>query len=67
MAGTTWQPFNEKNPWGKEAVAISEDNITASTARHEAIKAMKERRATPEQRALVLEADAAIQDVLSKR
>jgi hypothetical protein len=53
--------YNEKRPWGRDGLAITQDNIEASRARYEAMKAAERNQATPEQMALLRDADAAIQ------
>ena len=66
MAHVSWdpKPFNEKRPFGRGATIIGGDNIEFSRMRREAIIACKTGRATPEQRALVSEADAIIRECL---
>jgi len=66
-AGWAPAPYNEKNPWGKGSVVITSDNAEASKARHEAIKAVNEGRATPDQRALVDQTDATMAEAVAKR
>jgi hypothetical protein len=63
-------PYDEKNPWGKPSpystiVTIGGDNIEFSRQRREATQAVKENRATPEQRRMVMEADQAYKHVLN--
>jgi len=58
--------YDEKNPWGKAGpgstiVTIGGDNIEFSEMRRNAIQAVKSRTATPEQHALVREADTLYQ------
>jgi len=70
MAITTgWDthPYNERHPFGSKATVVGGDNIYFSRVRHEAIRAMKEGRATPEQAALVNEADVIMQEAVAKR
>ena len=62
-------PYDEKNPWGKPSpfstiVTIGGDNIDYSKMRREAVIAVQQRRATPEQAALVREADEIYRQVL---
>ncbi len=69
MAGVSWDKYNEKNPWGKsgkgsDVAVITEDNGHASLRRTEAARAVREGRASGEQRALLAETDAAIQSAL---
>ncbi len=66
MGKTGWdpKPFNEKRPFGRGATIVGGDNIEFSRVRREAIIACKNNRASPEQRALVMEADAVIQECL---
>ncbi|MQB00202.1 MAG: hypothetical protein GEU78_07910 [Actinobacteria bacterium] len=66
-AGWDPKPFNEQNPFGKMSTVVRGDNIEFSRARVDAIRAVKSGRATPEQHALVAEADQVISDALSKR
>jgi hypothetical protein len=69
MGTTGWdpKPFNEKRPFGRGATVVGGDNIEFSRVRREAIIAVKNGRATPEQRALVMETDAVIQECLEGR
>ncbi len=69
MARVSWdpKPFNEKRPFGRGATIVGGDNIEFSRVRREAIIACKHGRATPEQRALVEETDAIIQECLEGR
>lgn len=69
MAGAGWDPapFNEKNPWGKGSTVVTEDNIAASKVRTAAIRAMVAGNATPEQTALVREADAVMAEAVAGR
>ncbi len=66
MADVSWdpKPFNEKRPFGRGATIVGGDNIEFSRDRRLAIIACKENRATPEQRALVMETDAIIAECL---
>ncbi len=66
VAGWDSKPFDEKRPFGKGTI-VGGDNIEFSRVRREAIIACKNNRATPEQRALVLEADAIIHECLEGR
>ncbi len=55
-------PYDEKHPWGKPnpnsvIVTIGGDNIEFSQMRRDAVRAVQNRTATPEQAALVREAD----------
>jgi len=59
-------PFNENKPFGKGTV-VGGDNIDHSRERWEAIKAVKERRATPQQTQLVHDADMWYQNAQEKR
>ena len=59
-----YKEFSSENPWGKGATVVTADNVMYSRVRQEAIMAMRQNRATPEQQALVYEADAAIQFAL---
>lgn len=61
------QPYNEKSPFGRGATVVTGDNIEYSKQRVEAIRAIKSGSATPEQRALVSETDAVIQEALGTR
>lgn len=60
-------PYNEDNPFGKKSTVVGGDNIYHSKERHEAIKAVKERRATPQQTQLVHDADIWYQNALEQR
>ena len=60
------KPFNEDKPFGKGTV-IGGDNIDHSAERWEAIKAVKARRATPEQIQLVHDSDQWMQNALAAR
>lgn len=62
-----WEKFNEQNPFGKRATVVGGDNIAHSAARYQAIKAMREGRATPEQMALVHETQTMIHGVMERR
>lgn len=62
-----WVPYNESSPFGREATVIGGDNIQHSKTRWEAVKAMRQGRATPEQVALVQEADHVVQIALEGR
>ena len=64
VAGWAEGKFNERKPFGKGTV-VGGDNIEFSQQRWEAIKAVKSRTATPEQAALVLEADEKIQEAIA--
>lgn len=61
------RPFNEDKPFGKADAIVAGDNIEFSQARWEAIKAVKARRATPEQIALVHETDEIMKQAVSQR
>jgi hypothetical protein len=67
MAGAKWddKPFNEKRPFGRGATVVGGDNIEFSRMRREAIIAVKEGRATPDQRLLVEDADRVITECLN--
>ena len=72
MADAGWDKFDEKRPFGKTTkfstvAVIGGDNIPHSQQRHEAIKAMKAGRATPEQVSLVHRTDEIIQEALALR
>lgn len=60
-------PFNEKKPFGKVDAVVAGDNIEFSQQRWDAIKAVRTGRATPEQRALVMETDRVMQEALGLR
>jgi hypothetical protein len=53
MAGVGWADYNSKHGFGKEATVIGEENLAFAQMRREAEKAVAERRATPEQHAMV--------------
>lgn len=55
-----WQTYREGSGFGKGVTVVTQDNIEASQARYEALKAAERNRATPEQLALLRDADAAI-------
>ncbi len=59
-----YKEFSAEAPWGRGATVVTEDNVIHSRVRHAAIMAMRQGRATPEQAALVYDADAAIQMAL---
>lgn len=54
-------------PWDSGDVIVTEDNVYASQLRHDAIKAAKEGRATPEQHKLLRDADRVYQEALEMR
>ncbi len=66
MGNTGWakEAYNEKRPFGRGATIVGGDNIEFSRERRQAIIAVKANRATPEQRALVEDADRIIQECL---
>jgi hypothetical protein len=66
-AGWDSKPFNEDNPFGKKSTVVGGDNILHSKQRWEAIKAVKENRATPAQQQLVHDADIWMQNALAQR
>lgn len=45
----SWQPYNEKTKFGKDATVISEDNIEYAKMRREARHAVKRGEGTPAQ------------------
>jgi hypothetical protein len=53
MAGAGWKDYNEKHGFGKDATVIGEENLAFAQMRREAEQAVMERRATPEQHAMV--------------
>lgn len=59
-----YKEFSAENPWGRGATVVTPDNVVHSRVRQEAIMALRKGTATPEQQALVHEADAAIQSAL---
>ena len=69
LGKTGWDsaPYNEKRPFGRGATVVGGDNIEFSRERRTAIIAVKAGRATPEQRALVEDADRIIQECLEGR
>jgi hypothetical protein len=58
---------DDKLPWDHGDVVITTDNVYASQRRHEAIKAMKEGRATAEQQQLLADCDRVMQEALKAR
>jgi hypothetical protein len=60
----SWQPFNEKNPWGRKGTPVAGDNIEFSRERWAATKACRRGNPTAEQRMLVEETDQIIQEAL---
>lgn len=72
MADAGWEKFDEKNPFGKSTKfstvgVVAGDNIPYSTVRRDAIIAMKNGVATPEQVALVQRTDEIYQEALALR
>jgi len=54
-------------PWDGGDVVVTEDNVYASQLRYDAIKAVKERRATPEQVKLLQDCDKVMQEAMATR
>lgn len=54
-------------PWQSGDTVVTDDNVMFSQLRYDAIKAVKEGKATPEQIALVREADAKYQEAMRLR
>ena len=54
-------------PWAAGDAVVTEDNVMFSQLRYDAIKAVKEHRATPEQIALVREADKVLAEAMKMR
>jgi hypothetical protein len=54
-------------PWKSSDTVVTSDTVEKAQVRHEAIKAMKAGRATPEQRALVEDLDSVLQKAAQTR
>jgi len=61
-----WQPFNERKPFGN-CHSFGKDGEKYGKIRWEAIKAVRDGTATPEQELLVADADAAMQQAMAER
>lgn len=62
----TWRPFNEQNPFAG-GPSFGKEGEKFGRKRWEAMKAMKNGEATPEQIELVEDADAAYQKAMAAR
>ena len=58
-----WEKFSEKNPFGKGATVITQDNIDAARIRYDAAQRLKHGRGTAEDRMILAEAEALLQKV----
>ena len=61
----SWQPFNEKHPFGKGSTVVSEDNIVHAKLRRSARIAMEHGKATPAQIELVNSAETLIKQAVA--
>ena len=56
-----------KLPWDSGDVVVSEDNVMFSRLRYDAIKAMKNGSATPNQAKLVMDTDKVMAEAMASR
>jgi hypothetical protein len=67
MAGAKWQTYDEKHPFGKGAIVISQDNISHAEMRRSARNRINHGQGTPQDYELVSGAEALIQQALLEK
>jgi hypothetical protein len=67
MANAGWQPYNERQPFGKGATVISPDNISHAEMRRAARTRIERGRGTPEDYEMVAGAEAMIQKAVQSK